>query len=52
MPAGLGKWKLEETEAPGAILTIETDREGDKPFSLYLTKESRAYLAKAFISPA
>lgn len=48
VPAGLGKWTLEEREGTGAVLTIETDRAGEKPFELYLDKESHAFLAKAF----
>jgi hypothetical protein len=50
MPAGLGKWTLEESEAPGIILTLETDRKGDKPFSMYLTKDSMAVLANVLTS--
>jgi hypothetical protein len=48
VPPGLAKWTLEETVGTGAVLTIETDREGEKPFKLYLDKESRAFLGKAF----
>lgn len=48
VPPGLGKWTLVESEGTGAVLTIETDREGEKPFELYLDKGSYPYLAKAF----
>ena len=48
VPPGLGEWTLEEMEGTGAVLTIETDRAGEKPFKLYLDKESHAYLGKAF----
>lgn len=48
VPPGLGKWTLVESEGTGAVLTIETDRAGEKPFELYLDKDSHAFLAKAF----
>ena len=49
MPApGLAKWSVLETEAPGLILTIETDRPDVEPFKIYLSKDSYENLAGAF----
>jgi hypothetical protein len=48
----LAKWTLTETAAPGLVLTIETDRPGEQPFELFLTKDSYEYLGQAFIKKA
>lgn len=45
VPPGLAEWKLVETIGTGAVLHIKTDREGEEPIELYVTKES----LKAFI---
>ncbi|MBU8868582.1 hypothetical protein [Paenarthrobacter aromaticivorans] len=48
LPPGLAKWTVLETEAPGLILTIETDRPDVEPFQIYLSKDSYEHLAGAF----